>query len=89
MMAISEEMEEETDSEEDKENVAPEMNVLFNNEGLRCYLQDMLKTAEDLNILDIVRTEGKPSGGNTKTKQTTAKYKPGYVEKTPLLGTRN
>ena len=90
MMSISEEMDasSEDDSEVDKENFPPELEMLIEDENLSNYTKDLLLTAADLEILDFIRPEYRPRSGSwDKTKQTTAKYKPIYAEKIPLLGT--
>eukprot|EP00092_Neocalanus_flemingeri_P094678 GFUD01120401.1.p1 GENE.GFUD01120401.1~~GFUD01120401.1.p1 ORF type:complete len:464 (-),score=144.12 GFUD01120401.1:120-1511(-) len=90
MMAITEEMDDssEDDSENDKENIPPEWETIIGNENLSKYTKDLLLTAADLEILDLIRPENRlRSGSWDKTKQTTAKYKPIYKEKIPFLGT--
>jgi len=88
MMAITEEMEDssEDESEAEKENLHPELEMFIRDENMSKYTKDLLLTAEDLNILDLIRPESRPRSSSwDKTKQTTARYKPIYSEKSPIV----
>ena len=89
MMSITEEISDSSDEDgdEDKENLPTELDLLIKDENLRYYIKELLLTAEDLDILDTIQPESRPRAGSwDKTRQTTAKYKPVYIENMTLLG---
>ena len=89
MMSISEEMDMSSDeeAEADKESFSPELELFMKDPNMTEYVRNVLLIAENLDILDIIRPEFRlRSGSWEKTKQTTAKYKPLYIEKIPPLG---
>ena len=89
MMSITEEISDSSDEDgdEDKENLPPQLEVFIKNEKLINYTKELLRTAEDLDILSMIPEFRPRSSSWEKTKQTTAKYKPIYYEKISLLGT--
>ena len=89
MMSITEEIDDSSDEDGDENNekLPTELEMLIKDEHLRHYIKELLLTAEDLDILDTIQPESRPRSSSwDKTKQTTAKYKPVYMENVILLG---
>ena len=60
--------------------------MFLKDDNLTTYTKDLLQIAEDLDILNVIRTDARPRSGSwDKTKETTAKYRPLYAENISLL----
>ena len=89
MMAITEEMDDSSDEDADKDNesLSPEIELFLKDENLINYTKDLLLLGNSLCILDQIQPELRPRSGSwEKTKQTTARYKQLYTD-SPIFGT--